>query len=88
MDYAAAAWQPWISENNIDTLERSNQKALRMVTGQSLGTPTEAIRAEAGVVDYATIRKRHILTAREKALRARKTTQPTLQSAKPTSSSD
>ena len=41
-----------------------------MVTGQSVGTPVEAIRAEAGVPNYATIRKRNILTAKEKALRS------------------
>ena len=48
-----------------------------MVTGQqlrdssygSVGSSREAIRAEDGVCDYATIRKRNILTAREKALR-------------------
>ena len=41
-----------------------------MVMGQSVGSSREAIRAEyAGVCDYATIRKRNILTAKEKALR-------------------
>ena len=40
-----------------------------MVTGQNLGTPMEAICAEAGVSDYATIRKGDILIASEKALR-------------------
>ena len=69
LDYGAAAWQPWISDTNIQRLERANQKALRMVTGQSMGTPMEAIHAEAGVPDYATIRKRNILIASEKALK-------------------
>ena len=54
MDYGAAAWQPWICDTNVKSLERANQKALRMVTGQSVGTPVEAIRAEAGVPSYAT----------------------------------
>ena len=70
MDYGAAAWQPWICDTNVKTLERANQKALRMVTGQSVGTPVEAIRAEAGVPSFATVRKRNILTAKEKALRS------------------
>ena len=69
LDYGGPAWQPWLSPSNVEALERSNQKALRMVTGQSVGSSREAIRAEAGVCDYATIRKRNILTVREKALR-------------------
>ena len=41
-----------------------------MVTGQSVDTPVESVRAESGVSSYATIRKRNILIAREKALRS------------------
>ena len=70
IDYGAAAWQPWISDTNVKSIERANQKVLRMVTGQSVGTPVESIRAKAGVPNYATIRKIHILTAKEKALRS------------------
>ena len=68
LDYGGPAWQPWISPSNMEALERANQRALRMVTGQSVGSSREAIRAESEVCDYATIRKRKILTAREKAL--------------------
>ena len=70
LDYGGPAWQPWLSPSNVEALERANQRALGMVTGQSVGSSREAIRAEAGVCDYATIRKRNILIAREKALRS------------------
>ena len=70
LDYGAPAWQPWLSDTNIKTLERSNNRALRMVTGQSVDTPVESVRAESGVSSYATIRKRNILIAREKALKS------------------
>ena len=55
LDYGAPAWQPWISETHVKDLERLNQRALRMITGQSVGTPMESLRAEAGIPDYATI---------------------------------
>jgi len=69
MHYGAPAWQPWISETNVATLERMDQRALRMITGQCVGSPCEAIRVESGVTSFETIRKRNILTARERALR-------------------
>ena len=54
---------------NVEALEKLNQQAIRMVTGQSVGSCREAIRLEAGVPSYQTIRKRNILTAKERALR-------------------
>ena len=69
MDYGAPAWQPWLSDSNVEALEKLNQRALRMVTGQSVGSCREAIRLEAGVPSYQTIRKRNILAAKERALR-------------------
>ena len=69
LDYGAPAWQPWLSASSVKLLETANNKALRMITGQSKDTPLPSIRAEAGVSSYSTIRKRTILTARERALR-------------------
>ena len=70
LDYAAPAWQPWLSETNKRELEVLQNKALRLVTGQYRSTPLEALRTEAGVPSYSTQSKRLILTAKEKALRA------------------
>ena len=67
--YGRPVWQLWLSPSNVEALEKANQRALRMVTGQSIGSSREAIRGEAGVCDYATIRKRRIPTVREKVLR-------------------
>ena len=34
LDYGAPAWQPWISETNMQQLETAQNKALRHITGQ------------------------------------------------------
>ena len=46
MDYAAPAWQPWLSETSAKALDRIQNKALRLVSGQLKTTPTEALRYE------------------------------------------
>ena len=67
LDYAAAAWQPWLSETQMQKLERAQNKALRIVTGQYNSTPVEALRLESGVVSYKTHSKRLTSIAAEKA---------------------
>jgi ribonuclease HI len=69
MDYAGAAWQPWLSETAMGRLERAQNKALRLVTGQLKSTPVEALRLEAMVPSYATLSKRNSCIAYEKSLR-------------------
>ena len=34
MDYAAAGWQPWLSDTNIELLDRVQNQAIRLITGQ------------------------------------------------------
>ena len=67
LDYAAAAWQPWLSDTQMIKLERAQNKALRIVTGQYSSTPVEALRLEAGVTSYKTHSKRLTSIAAEKA---------------------
>ena len=67
LDYAAAAWQPWLSETQMQKLERAQNKALRIVTGQYNSTPVEALRLESGIVSYKTHSKRLMSIAAEKA---------------------
>jgi ribonuclease HI len=50
-------------------LDRAQNKALRLITGQFKDTPLEALRYEAGVCSYQTHMDRNILKSREKALR-------------------
>ena len=69
LDYCGPAWQPFLSESNRDRLEVTQNKALRLITGQLKTTPVEAIRLEAGVTSYQTTIKRKCAIAYEKSLR-------------------
>ena len=69
LDYGAPAWQPWIADTNVEKLNASNRKAIRMITGQSRDTHIPSLHAESGICSYSTIMKQHTLIAREKALR-------------------
>ena len=69
MDYAAPAWQPWLSNTNMTHLEALQNPALHIVNGQLVSTPLDALRKEANVNSYSTTSKELILKAREKALR-------------------
>ena len=69
LDYGAPAWQPWVSETNVEKLNASNRKAIRMITGQSRDTHIPSLHAESGICSYNTIMKQQTLIAREKALR-------------------
>ena len=69
LDYSASAWQPWLSETQMEKLESVQNKCLRAVTGQTRSTPVDALIPEAGTSRYATISKRLTLTSYEKASR-------------------
>ena len=44
--YAAAAWQPWLSDTNIGKLDALQNRSMRIMSGQVASTPKEALRAE------------------------------------------
>ena len=67
LDYAAPAWQPWLSETNLTNLDCLQNCFLRLITGQLVSTPLEALRLEAAIQSYSTYSKRLILKANEKA---------------------
>ena len=69
LDYAAPAWQPWLSKTKENKLEVAQSKALRIVTGQYASTPLEAVRLEADVASYHTHSKHLCAIAYEKAVR-------------------
>ena len=70
LDCAAPAWHPWLSETNLTNLDRLQNRSLRLITGQLVSTPLEALRLEADVQSYSTCSKRLILKANEKARRS------------------
>ena len=57
LDYAASAWQAWLSTTQMNRLETVQNKCLRAVTGQTRSTPVESLRFEAGTTSYKTISK-------------------------------
>jgi hypothetical protein len=66
LDNAAAAWQPWLSDTQMQKLERAQNKALKIVTGHYKYTPIGALRLEAGVAtDWSS--NRLVSIAAEKA---------------------
>ena len=67
-DSAAPAWQPWLSDTNLSSLDCLQNHPLWLVTGQLVSAPLEALRLEADVQSYPTCSKRLILKANEKAL--------------------
>ena len=68
--YAAPAWQSWLSDINLSSLDCLQIHSLRLITGQLIFTPLEALRLEADVQSYTTCSKRFILKVNEKALRS------------------
>ena len=54
MDYAAAGWQPWLSDTNIDLMDRVQNQAIRLITGQMKSSPVDSLRFESGIDPYPT----------------------------------
>ena len=69
LNYAGAAWQPWLSQTHIDSLERAQNRCLRLITTQALCAPTEALRAESEIGSLQATISANILRSREKGLR-------------------
>ena len=72
LDFAAPAWQPWLSDTNLSRLDCLQNHSLRthLYSGQLVSTPLKALRLEADVQNYPTCSKRLFLKAKEKALRS------------------
>jgi hypothetical protein len=69
LEYAAAAWQPWLSHSSIRELDVVQNQALRMISGHMAKAPTDATRLETGVPDYWTTVDRVCVKSVEKAMR-------------------
>ena len=70
LDYAAPAWQPWLSAINLSCLDCLQNRSFRLIIGQFVSTPLDTLRLEVDVQSYHTCSNRSILKAREKALRS------------------
>ena len=69
LNYAAPAWQPFLSPSELDRIQKAQNKSLRIITGQYNSTPVEAQRAEANIPSYKTTSQRLTVISYEKALR-------------------
>ena len=67
--YKAPAWQLWLSDTNLSSLDRLQNRSLQLITGQLVSTPLEALGLEVDVQSYPICSKRLILKAKEKTLR-------------------
>ena len=67
--YAGFAWLASAAKSHILRLERAQNRALRMVTGQHMATPVEALRQECGLPGIDTEIKRILAKSAEKAVR-------------------
>ena len=69
LNYAAGGWQLWISNSLVEKLERVQNRGLRLITGQSMSSPCEALRAKATVNSMRCVIRQNIFKSKEKALR-------------------
>ena len=67
--YADFAWMPCAAKSHLKKLKRAQNKALRLVTGQYVATPVEALRQECGLTSFETDMMRTIARSAEKAER-------------------
>ena len=69
LHYCGAGWQPWLAKSNLQILERAQNRALRVITGQLSDTPLECLRIEAEIMSVAVAVRRNCLIAWEKSAR-------------------
>ena len=54
LDYAAPAWQPWLSDTNLSCLDFLQNCSLRLTMDELVSTPLKALQLEADVQSYPT----------------------------------
>ena len=69
IEYSGFAWLSSVAKTHRERLEVAANKAIRLVTGQYLATPVEALRLECGLPSFGTQVTRMIAKAAEKAHR-------------------
>ena len=69
LHYCGAAWQPWTANLNVAILERVQNRALRVLTGQLADTPLECLRTDAELTSFETHIRRNCIVAWERSAR-------------------
>jgi hypothetical protein len=67
--YAEGGWLPWLSATSVDTLNRTQNHNLRVITEQLALTPNKALRVEAGVQSFGCLLDRAAAVVLERLLR-------------------
>jgi hypothetical protein len=67
--YAGGGWLPWLSASSVETLDRSQNRNLRIIIGQLASTLTDALRVEAGFQSFGCLRDPAAAAALERSLR-------------------
>ena len=65
--FASSGWQPWLSATNVQKLEVLQNKCLRIISGQTRTSPTDACRAKTGIQSIASHINARCLKSREKS---------------------
>jgi hypothetical protein len=74
--YAGGGWLPWLPASSVETLNRAQNRNLRIITGQLALTPTDALRVEAGFQSFGCLRDRAAAAVLERSLRLDPATHP------------
>jgi hypothetical protein len=74
--YAGGGWLLWLSASSVETLDRAQNRNLRIITGQLASTPTDALRVEAGFQSFGCLQDRAAAAALERSLRLEPATHP------------
>jgi hypothetical protein len=67
--YAGGGWLPWLSASSVEMLDRADDCNLRIITGQLVSTPTDALRVEEGFQSFGCLQDRAAAAALERLLR-------------------
>jgi hypothetical protein len=67
--YAGGGWLPWLSAPSVETLDRAQNRNLRIITGQLASTPMDVLRVEARFQSFGCLRDRAAAAALERSLR-------------------
>jgi hypothetical protein len=67
--YAGGGWLSWLSASSVETLDRAQNRNLRIITGQVALTLTDALRVEAGFEAFGCLQNQAAAAALERSLR-------------------
>jgi hypothetical protein len=75
-NYAGGGWLPWLSASSVEMLDRAQNRNLRIITGQLVSTPTDALRVEAVFQSFSCLQDQAAVAALERSLGLDQATHP------------